>query len=965
MCLTRREKGLFLDIDKNKKPKRAKYFLAKPNREVISHIFEKSDDEISLKLGNINELKFSIPFSIDDGVENIENKHINLIKEKMLIKMDLNNQIEWFIVDSIEESGDDSEMFNVVAFSLGYELSGKRIPIFQENSISIRDATNKLLSRTLWRVKTVDAKFEQLFRSFDISDSNVLDCLLQVAETFGAVVIWDTNTREISFIELENIGTFKGMSINYGSLLQSLNRTRSTDELVTRLYIEGNEGLAIHSVNPTGQSYIEDFSFFMYPFERDESKNTIKSSYYMSDALCHAILDHEKIILENSPKIKELVENQLDKQSLLVAKESELETLKDELENILDRLDVAKATEDTELISQIEVEKSDKESEIVSKESIVNSLITEIENIVADIDALQSQIFIESNFTQDLLDELNPYIIEKIWRDDRYIDAQELYDDGLEKFSEMKKPKVVITVDIENLFEIVDEQYYWDKLNIGDLIKIKYPQMNIQYMAKIVEITCDFEGGGINITIANTKDIGSEMDEIKDILYNSKTASTILSNSKYKWDKTPFIEDDVYKLLNSEWDANKNMITAGINNQIEIGKRGIIIKNPDTPNDVVIMQSGIIALSNDGGLNWKTAVKPDGIVAERLIGNIIAGRNLIITNGDNSFTFDSDGFRVKSNKFIIESEGESDETFDSYKARIEQSKDRINLVVSSTDEIKGYEIASAISIDPEALKLVSSEIDLKAEGEDIVSGINILPDSIKIDSKNVDIVGAVTFSSFDGSMQSRFSDTESDASNASSTIDGWKMAGKTTINGANIETGTISASKIKTDELIVGTNVSMGSGAYISWNNITSKPSIPQNASDVGAISNTYIDSSGVWTGYINADRITSGTISASKISGGTISGVSINIDTDATLGNNLYLGTAYAGSSKMIVFNSEARISADTDGTLKFSAEKMHVGYGSVYVAYGETNALHEFNGEVDFSNATITGLDVTAKFG
>src|SRR5690606_41250821 len=62
---------------------------------------------------------------------------------------------------------------------------------------------------------------------------------------------------------------------------------------------------------------------------------------------------------------------------------------------------------------------------------------------------------------------------------------------------------------------------------------------------------------------------------------------------------------------------------AGVNNSIEVGNRGILIKDPDFPNEMIIIQAGIVALTEDGGETWKTAIKPTGIVAERLIGKII------------------------------------------------------------------------------------------------------------------------------------------------------------------------------------------------------------------------------------------------------------------------------------------------------------------------------------------------------
>lgn len=652
----------FVDVDYSKEIQKARLFVAKPNKQILSHIWEKFNTSLSMKLGNISELTFSIPHYVDGEFELEKNKHVNIIKEKMLIKVELSGIEEWFIVDEIAEDGDDEDIFNVTAFSLGFELSHKRIGYFLGEVLSLRSMTNELLKETNWSIGSIDARFEQIDnftneptvkRTLEATDSNVLECILNVAEAFGAVVVWDTNNRTVSFKDLENIGSYKGLNLDYGRILKSINRTRTTDEMVTRLYIYGNEDLGIHSVNPTGQAYIEDFSFFMYPFLRDSNKNVLKSSHFMSDELCHALLNQSELIEMHSAQINQLTKNLLEKQTFLIKEQSTLIQLEQELLSIETRLDTAKASGDAELIASIEAERDAKANEKATQEEVVQDLVDEIDGINNQIEVLRNAIATQAGFTQELYEELNFYIIEREWRDDRYIDAQELYNDGLKRFEQLREPKVVLTVDIENLFEIVEEQYYWDKLSLGDLVKIRYPQMDIEYTAKIIEINLDFEDGSISVTIANAEKIGSEMDKIKEILYKSKTASTILNNKKYIWDKAQLIEDEVYRLINDEWDANKRKITAGVNNKIEIGSRGIIIQNPDFPNEVIIMQSGIVALSMDGGETWKTAIKPDGIVAERLVGNLIAGRNLIITNGSKTFTVDEDGVKIHGANFEI------------------------------------------------------------------------------------------------------------------------------------------------------------------------------------------------------------------------------------------------------------------------------------------------------------------------
>ncbi|AZU98922.1 minor structural protein [Bacillus phage pW2] len=644
---------MFIDIDYSKRMQEAKFHLAKPNQKIISHLYEKMNAEMSIKLGNINELSFSIPHFIEDQKPN---PHVEIVKEKMLIQVTMGAYKEFYIVEEIEENGDDSDIFNVKAFSLGYELKGKEVSDYTEEAINATDLLTKLLERTVWKIDTVDPMFDVMFRSFDSgSDSNVLDCIIQAGETFGALIVWDTVRRRVSFKDMSANGTFKGMTVNYGRFLQSIKRTRQTEELTTRFSMYGSEDLSIHRVNPTGQPYIEDFSYFMYPFERDANKNVIKESFFMSNELCHAILNQTGLIQQYAPQIKGMVDEQLQKETLLITGETQLRDLEGQKKTIEGLLDTAKATENSALITQRQTELNNKNAEIIAKRQENDILVNNINSLKTQITNLQNQIITGSGFTPTLMDELNLFVIEKKWVDDKYINDEELYKDGIKKFQELREPKVVLDVTIDNLLDVIEEQYYWDKLVLGDLIKVKYPQMNIEYMAKIIEIKYNFEEREASITVANTKDILSDTEKLVQLLYSSSNASSVIQANKYKWDKVNKIEDVVSNIVTSEWDATKNKIIAGVNNSIEIGNRGMIVTSPDNPNEVVIIQSGVIALSQDKGETWKTAIKPDGIVAERLIGQIIAGENLILTNSSGTFTFDKNGVRIDASAFILES----------------------------------------------------------------------------------------------------------------------------------------------------------------------------------------------------------------------------------------------------------------------------------------------------------------------
>lgn len=649
---------MFLDIDYKKRITSTKLYLAKPNKQIVSRLHESYSTMINIKLGDINEMSFSVPYKIEskESSELVDNPNIDMIREKMLVLVNMEGHKEWYVIEDIDEEGENEEHMYVTAYSLGYELKAKQISGLEEEIINPKELLEILLEDTVWNIGTIDEVFLEMYRQFESGDdSNVMNCIIEMAKTYNCLVIYDTINREVSLRDPREHGKYKGMSVDYGRLIKSIKKSRSPEELVTRMYVEGADELSIQAVNPTGQRYLEDFSYFLFPFERDENKNVIKSSYFMSDDLCNAILDHEILMGQQSPNILRLTEEIIDREIELSLAMSDLDLYNMEMENILELLDIAKATENQTQIDSLNIMKNEKQAEIDSKDLEVESLEAFLNLKKEELDNLYELVDRGSNMTPELKDELKLYIHEYTWRDDMYIDEEDLYHDAIKKFKEVREPKVIIDVSIANILNSIEEQHYWDKLVIGDYIKVSYPQMNIEYKAKIIEMNFDIDNNEVELKIANTDLIMDDLDKLAELLYSNKTATTMIENNKKRWDKIISVEDEVHKILTSEWDATKNKIIAGVRNSIEIGNRGIIIENPDFPDEILIMQSGVLALSKDRGETWKTAITPNGVVAERLIGQIVAGQNLIITNSSGTFTMDNNGFMVDAQYFRVRS----------------------------------------------------------------------------------------------------------------------------------------------------------------------------------------------------------------------------------------------------------------------------------------------------------------------
>jgi phage minor structural protein len=674
------------DIDYSKKIKKLDLFICKPNGVVISKLSEAYGVQYSPRLGNLSELTFNIPYQVDRQHKLIHNKNIDLLKERYIIKATNGLEEEYFIINNISENDSGEEVKTAHCWQLPYELNDKKFRSYKRDAINATTTLTDALSTSIYGVGYVDPDFDLVYRSFDLSSTTALDFVFRIAETFKGLLQWNTKDRLINLVKPENVGQNKGLKISYGKYLKSIGREVSTDELITKLSVYGSEGLSINRVNPTGTSYLLNFSHFLYPFQRDENKFVIQSSEYMSDSLCHAILDYDDLVESKKGEFITYVSDKESKQETLTTLENDMSTLETEMWTIEDNLFIAKQNgDDTNLLEQ---QKADKQAEIDAKQTEIDSVNADITTIDNNTATLQSQLAIENNFTADQIKERNMFIIESEWSDDNYIDDQMLYDDALKFFEILKQPQTVINMDIVNFLNVIEEQRNWDKLSLGDTITIQHERLGIDVQAKIIEIQFDYESDGIRLTIANVKDIQTDKEKFIKSLYRSISTSTSVDMNKYKWDLVSEVDATVNDYMSKSIDATKQAIIAGTNESVVFDRRGLRITNPDDPLRFIVQNHGVIALTKSGGDIYETAITADGIHSERLIGKMIIGQNLLIENESGKFTFDRNGAIIDGASFQLIG-GQNGVVIDADTGfQVVKSDNTARTLISATDGIK-------------------------------------------------------------------------------------------------------------------------------------------------------------------------------------------------------------------------------------------------------------------------------------
>lgn len=599
-------------------------YLAKPDKTTIGNLSSSKDRVGTFSFGRYNEIKFTIPKHIYRKHEKVENKHYFLVKERYLIRAEYGEFSEWMIITGINQSKGRGTGKEVTAKSLQYEMHDKRIYEYKVESYTPRKTMLDTLGNTNWKLGHIDMEFDALYRAFDETNTSALQMLYNIAETFEGVLQFDTFKREVSLYKQENTEIDKGFTASYGKYLKEVSQTSDGESMVTRLHVYGQDNLSINTVNPTGVSYLDDFSYFMLGYKEDDNGNVISSADYMSDSLCGAIVRYNKLLTEKDgifrDHLKELEERQVEEAII----RDEMSDLVNEILKIEDQLDINKAMEYN--VDDLNIQKAEKQAEIDEKQSEIDAKVAEKEAVESSIKSLREEFSQENNFTEAQVKEMQFYIVEDEWVDRNYIDARDLYEAGRDVLKKSRQPKRDLEFSLIQFLEVVESYRDWDKIGLGYVVRMDYEPQDIEIRALVTEMSIGFDSRTLDISLSNV-DYKSDKKAFAELLYGTAiSTSQRVDAYDFRWNENTNKVTEINEILQNAWDAANRRIIAGVDETVDISRRGIRITSPLFPEEVIIMQSGVIALSKDAGLTWSTAITPHGMVRDKVAKVIIRKR---------------------------------------------------------------------------------------------------------------------------------------------------------------------------------------------------------------------------------------------------------------------------------------------------------------------------------------------------
>ena len=611
------------------------------------------------KFNDISEITFDIYEHFEDG--QIFKGYKNLIQR---MRITVEGYGSWIIsnVTEAKSNVDDVSHKSVTLKSTEYEIQDIQIP-YIDGTYKLYDVAQydkSLLGTVLskiprWKIEHVDSTIASLYRTFEVPDSNVLSFLLNdVQEAYGCLFIFDCLNRTISVYDKDTYVKYTGILLTNDELIDSMEITRSDENLITALSVFGDDDLGINAVNPLGTSSIYNFSQvkqWMTPELLTKVNTWEKEVSNAEGAVKNKNIEFSKLNAELT-NINTQVSSQEQTVKGLKAERDVIVSKNNQTE--LDSINSKIFTAESQL-STYKINQSNKQDQITQKQNELSTIQIKLSPSVYFgnlYNNFLSYVY-ENEYTND-----NIAVTDSMTYEERIAEIQTLYDTA--------KDVLLQKVNIPNEYSVDTKAFVFNKkfinhthgLEVGSLIGAETEGSNdgkIEYFP-VLEFEVNYEDKSVKITFGNKFNSARAKDLFADLMHDVSSTGKILDYIAAKKADTSEISD-MQKFINSTLDLSKNAILSANGQTVEITDSGYhgrkLLPDGSLDKKEIAIINNTIAFTID---NWRTCSLAVGeltlangntvygVIADVLIGKLLMGENLYISNSSGTYTIDENGF---------------------------------------------------------------------------------------------------------------------------------------------------------------------------------------------------------------------------------------------------------------------------------------------------------------------------------
>lgn len=402
-----------LEFDRDGNPETPELVLKTLSDKVIGVIPGVHNLKLNIKFAEPSEISFDVPAKINGE----DNPFYDAVSGYKQIYTRCYGVYE--ILGPSTEANGISEIKHVKGYSYEKTLESKKF-FLEEGTFNFWNPaapTDTVLGRILeiavgWSAGYVSPTLIGRYRTFDDYDNYLLPFVYNSApEKYRCVFVFDTYNRAINVYDADEEITNLPIYLDFDNLLESIEITEQSEELVTAIRPYGADGLDIRAVNPIGTNWIYDLSYFI-------------SNGDISGALAAKWNAWQHSIVNKQMYYKGLVALQASSTVRLIAEQAALTDLNGELDSLTGQQSVtiqALAMETTSagissqqsVLNNINAKISAKNAEISAKKSLIDSIQREMDSYTAEIKAVVDELAIKNYFSDDEYAELSHFMHEQ------------------------------------------------------------------------------------------------------------------------------------------------------------------------------------------------------------------------------------------------------------------------------------------------------------------------------------------------------------------------------------------------------------------------------------------------------------------------------------------------------------------------------------------------------------------------
>nr|DAO66499.1 MAG TPA: tail protein [Caudoviricetes sp.] len=608
--------------------------------------------------------------------------YFDKLQANMLIKIE---DIGYFIIKSMQLNDDGiMRTKDIEAYSLEYEFTNKQADRCIAKGtykfydiVKPEDTLMGLFIKAFpsWSIGDIDPDLLNKYRYYEPNSQNMYHFLMNtVQDTLSCVFTFDTFKKTISAYSVKNITTPTSIYMSHNNLIKDLKVEEVSDSLFTALEVTGGDGLEINLVNPLGNNMIYDFSYY-------------KNTDWMSEELITAINKWEKKCADKKPEFETNAKQYREKVEELYGTtknvndygvQGELTTKKAELKGLEEKLSLAVSTKDSAQISQLNNEMDSIRSDIKKLERKADNLKADIKKIEKKQADIASSLSFKNNFEGELYDELSLHIRESVYNNpnciqtDRMTPAQilnqqnELYEQALSVLKKVSKPKYSFEVNSLNFVFLEKFKPFSDQLKLGSEITVELKE-DITVQPILLELKLNYDSPtDFSMVFGNRTKLDTPEQIFADMFGQAVLAGNQVALNSGNWNSFhEGYKSKVTEFMDSALDASKNNIITSDKQSFVIDNVGIRgrehLANGEFDPCQIWINNNMIAFTKD---NWKTASlaigkmnlngsQLFGVLADALVGKILIGDQLVISNENNSFVVDANGATLTDAKLTV------------------------------------------------------------------------------------------------------------------------------------------------------------------------------------------------------------------------------------------------------------------------------------------------------------------------